>query len=328
MFLAGDIGGTNTRVAFFEGDPTHLNPVVIEVFPSRQHRGPEEIARKFLANHKHPIDSACFGIAGPVRDGRAETPNLPWVVESKNIAAELGIPVVHLINDLEANAHGIAVLQQSDFVALNQGTASPTGNRGLISAGTGLGEAGLLAEAGDYRPFPSEGGHVDFAPRTELEMELLKYLLGRFDHVSYERVLSGPGLFNIYQFLRDTGRFQEPSWLAEQIAAGDGSAAVSRSGLEGKAEISSQTLEIFCSIYGAEAGNLALKIVATGGMFVGGGIAPKIIKKLTGPTFMKAFVSKGRVSALLEKIPVRVITNDKTALLGAGRFAALAAARK
>jgi glucokinase len=328
MYLAGDIGGTNTRVAFFEGDPSHLTPVVIEVFPSRQHKGPEEIARKFLAKNKHSFESACFGIAGPVRDGRAETPNLPWVVESKDLAAELGLPVVHLVNDLEANAHGIAVLQPADFVTLNEGTASPTGNRGLISAGTGLGEAGLLNEGGDYRPFPSEGGHVDFSPRDELEIDLLKYLLQRFEHVSFERVLSGPGLFNIYQFLRDTKRYPEPPWLAEQIAAGDGSAVVSRTGLEGTAEICTQALEIFCSLYGAEAGNLALKLVATGGMFIGGGIAPRIIKKLSGPAFMKSFISKGRVSALLESIPVKVITNDKTALLGAGRVAALAAARK
>jgi glucokinase len=323
MFLAGDIGGTNTRVAFFEGDPSHLTPVVIEVFPSRQHSGPEEIARKFLTKNKHPIESACFGIAGPVRDGRAETPNLPWVVESRNIASEIGLPVVHLINDLEANAHGIAVLAQTDFVTLNEGAARPTGNRGLISAGTGLGEAGLLAEGGEYRPFPSEGGHVDFAPRSALEIELLLHLLQRFDHVSYERVLSGPGLFNIYQFLRDTGRYPEPAWLAEQISAGDGSAVVSRSGLEGTSEICTKALDIFCSIYGSEAGNLALKLVATGGMFIGGGIAPRIIKKLAGPAFMKAFVSKGRISTLLESIPVLVITNDKTALLGAGRVAAL-----
>ena len=327
MFLAGDIGGTNTRVAFFEGDPSHLTPVVIEIFPSGQHKGPEEIARKFLAKNQYPLESACFGIAGPVRDGRAETPNLPWVVEASSLAKEIGLDTVGLINDLEANAHGIAVLKESDFVTLNAGSASATGNSGLISAGTGLGEAGLIKRSDGYHPFPSEGGHVDFAPRNELEMDLLRYLHTRFDHVSYERVLSGPGLLNIYHFLRDTKRYEEPSWLGEQIS-GEGTAAVSRSGLEGKPEISVKALEIFCSIYGAEAGNLALKLVATGGIFVGGGIAPRIIKKLAGPEFMKAFVSKGRISALLESIPVRVITNDKTALLGAGRVAALTAAKR
>ena len=323
MILAGDIGGTNTRLAFFEGTADRLRPVVIEVFPSRDHKGPEEIARRFLNTHNLKVESACFGIAGAVVDGHVETPNLPWVVDAKNLASELGLSNVELINDLLANAHGIALLEDSDFVSINAGAPSPTGNRCLISAGTGLGEAGLLAEGGGYHPFPSEGGHSDFAPRNELEIDLLRYLMNRFEHVSFERVLSGPGLFNIYQFLRDTGRAEEPSWLADQIAQGDPSAAVAQSGLEGTAALSAQALEIFISIYGAEAGNLALKVVATGGTFVGGGIAPKIIRKLAGPTFMSAFTAKGRVSPLLRNIPVRVITNDKTALLGAGRVAAL-----
>ena len=323
MILAGDIGGTNTRLAFFEGTADRLRPLVIEVFPSRDHKGPGEIARRFLSKHSLKVESACFGIAGAVVDGHVETPNLPWVVDAKNLASELGLSQVELINDLLANAHGIALLEDSDFVSINAGSPGVTGNRALISAGTGLGEAGLLAEGGSYHPFPSEGGHSDFAPRNEVEIDLLRYLMNRFEHVSFERVLSGPGLFNIYQFLRDTGRAEEPSWLADQIAQGDPSAAVARSGLEGTAALSVQALEIFISIYGAEAGNLALKVVATGGTFVGGGIAPKIIRKLAGPTFMSAFTAKGRVSPLLGNIPVRVITNDKTALLGAGRVAAL-----
>jgi glucokinase len=190
-----------------------------------------------------------------------------------------------------------------------------------------LGEAGLLAHASGFEPFPSEGGHADFAPRNELEMELLRYLMDRFAHVSYERVLSGPGLHNIYQFLRETGRGEEPSWLAEQMTHGDPSAAIATSALEGTSDICVQALDIFVSVYGAEGGNLALKVVATGGMFVGGGIAPKIIRKLSSSTFIKAFTAKGRMSHLLEDIPVRVITNDKTALLGAGRVAALALAK-
>jgi glucokinase len=276
-----------------------------------------------LAAHHEKVDAACFGLPGAVLNGQVSTPNLPWVVDAGHLAGEVGLGRVELINDLFANAHGIALLQDSDFVVLNPGTPSAAGSRALISAGTGLGEAGLLAEAGGYRPFPSEGGHADFAPRNELEIELLRHLLGRFGRVSYERVLSGPGLFNIYQFLRDTGRGEEPAWLAEQIAQGDPSAAITKSGLEGKAEISVQALDIFVSIYGAEAGNLALKIVATGGMFIGGGIAPKIVSKLKAPAFMDAFSEKGRMSPLLRDIPVRVITNDKTALLGAGRVAAL-----
>jgi glucokinase len=328
MFLAGDIGGTNTRVAFFEGDASHLDQMALEIYPSRQYSGPEEIAQKFLATHRHAVESACFGIAGPVTDGRCHTPNLPWIVDSRHIAAELGIETVQLVNDLEANAHGIAMLKDSDFITLNAGQPSPSGNRGLISAGTGLGEAGLLASPAGYVPFPSEGGHVEFAPRNELEIELLRHLTPKFGHVSYERVLSGPGLYNIYQFLRDTGRGSEPPWLAELIASGDPSAAIAHSGLEETCELCVHSLNMFGSIYGAEAGNFALKVVATGGMFVGGGIAPKIIKTLSRPEFMHSFSSKGRVSPLLENIPVRVITNDKTALLGAGRVAALAAAKR
>jgi len=324
MILAGDIGGTNTRLAFFEGTSDRLLPIQTEVFPSPQFAGPVEIVRKFLEIHQHAVEAACFGLPGAVVDGRVETPNLPWVVDAGHMTAELGIAHVHLINDLYANAHGIALLAESDFVVLNAGVAHPDGNRALISAGTGLGEAGLFADGkGGYQPFPSEGGHADFAPRNDLEMELLRYLLGRFEHVSYERVLSGPGLYNLYQFLRDTGRGEEPAWLAQQIKQGDPAAAISKSALEGTSEIGVQALDMFVSLYGAEAGNLALKMLATGGVFVGGGIAPKIIRKLSSTVFMKSFTGKGRVSGLLKEIPVRVITNDKTALLGAGRVAAM-----
>ncbi len=324
MILAGDIGGTNTRLAFFEGTPDHLTAVALEVFPNRGRSGLEEIVAGFLAKHSLQPKGACFGIAGAVRDGYVETTNLPWTVSAKKVAADLGIEDVRLINDLEANAHGIALLTESDFVTLSVGKPAKDGNRALISAGTGLGEAGLLADAGGYRPFPSEGGHVDFAPRNELEIELLRYLMGRWEHVSYERVLSGPGLHNIYQFLRDTGRGEEPASLADEIAHGDPSAAIAKAALAGTHAICVAALDLFVSIYGAEAGNLALKVVATGGTFVGGGIAPKIIAKLKGDTFMKAFHDKGRAGALLKDVPVRVITNDKTALLGAGRVAAMA----
>jgi glucokinase len=323
MILAGDIGGTNTRLAFFEGTPEHLTPVTLEVFANRGRKGLEEIAAGFLAKNKLTPKVACFGIAGAVRDGYVETTNLPWTVSAKKVAADLGIEDVVLINDLEANAHGIAMLSDSDFVTLSAGDPLPGGNRALISAGTGLGEAGLLAERGDYRPFPSEGGHVDFAPRNELEIDLLRYLMGRFGHVSYERVLSGPGLFNVYQFLRDTGRGEEPAELRDAIAQGDPSAAISKSALAGACALAVQTLDLFVSIYGAEAGNLALKVVATGGLFVGGGIAPKIIERLRTAAFMQSFQDKGRAAGLLKQIPVRVITNDKTALLGAGRVAAM-----
>jgi glucokinase len=328
MVLGGDIGGTNARLAFFDGPPDRLTTVAIEIFPSREHKGLGEIARAFIAKHNCTPSAACFGIPGAIRDGIVEATNLPWVVRATTLASEVGLASVSLINDLEANAHGIALLSESDLVTLNAGVPVRGGNRALISAGTGLGEAGLLAEAdGTFRPFPSEGGHADFAPSNELQIDLLRHLMGRFGHVSYERVLSGPGLYNIYQFLRDTRRAEEPAWLRDAISQGDASAAVAKSGLDGTSEIGVQALDLFVSIYGAAAGNLALQVVATGGVFIGGGIAPKIIDKLRGPAFLEAFRAKGRVSSLLKDIPVRVITNDKTALLGAGRVAALAASK-
>jgi glucokinase len=324
MILAGDIGGTHTRLAVFREDPLRAPPLFIEVFPSREHRGLVEIVRSFLGRHDLHVEAACFGIAGPVLNGRVEASNLPWIVDARQLAEELQLKCVILINDLEANAHGIAVLQPSDFVVLQEGVAAPHGAQALISAGTGLGEAWLVAECSGYRPLPSEGGHADFAPRNELEIELLRRLLLRFEHVSYERVLSGPGLYNIYLFLRDTGRGAEPPWLAEEIARGDPPAVISANALKGASELCVQALDLFVSIYGAEAGNLALRVLATGGVFIGGGIAPRIAGKLQDPVFLKSFTSKGRVSKLLETIPVRLIINDKTALLGAARVAAAA----
>lgn len=323
MILAGDIGGTNTRVAIFDGGPQNLAALVAEIYPSRGHGGLEEIAAGFVAKHKALVDTACFGIAGPIVNGRCETSNLPWVVDARDMAAALRLETVTLINDLEANAHGIAELKESDFVVAHPGVSAVHGNRALISAGTGLGEAGLLFEPGGYRPFPSEGGHADFAPRNETEIELWRYLAARFPHVSYERVLSGPGLLNIYRFLRDTGRAQEPSWLAEEIGKGDPAAVIAHAGMAETAPIAAQALEMFVSIYGAEAGNVALQMMAIGGVFVGGGIAPKIAPKLTSRTFVDAFLAKGRMGKLLELIPVRIVMNDKTALLGAARVAAL-----
>jgi glucokinase len=318
MILVGDIGGTNTRLALFEG----LQHSDIDIFPSAQFAGLDEIAAKFLKQTGASVEAACFGIAGPVRDGVSKVSNLPWVVDARQIAVKLSIERVSLLNDLEANAHGIAVLQPSDFVSLNAGVAGSSGNRALISAGTGLGEAGLLAEGNGYRPFASEGGHSDFAPRNELEIELFRFLLKQWSRVSFERVLSGPGLLNIYEFLRDTGRGSEPAWLAERMHGENPSAVISETALAGSAEICVQALDMFVATYGAEAGNLALKLMATGGVFIGGGIAPKIAPKLGDSTFMTAFVDKGRFRSLLESIPVRVIMNDKTALLGAAHYAA------
>jgi glucokinase len=255
------------------------------------------------------------------------TPNLAWDVDASVIARELDQPQVGLLNDLEANAHGIFTLEDKDFAVLNAGAAGATGNIAVISAGTGLGEAGMYWDGAQHHPFAGEGGHCDYAPRADLEMDLLRFLQRKFGaHVSWERVLSGPGLANIYAFLRDTGRGTEPDWLAAAIRTGDGPAVIARAALEGKSELCVKALDVFVAAYGDEASNLALKLMAAGGVYLGGGIAPRIMDKLKGPAFMEAFTAKGRLRPLLATIPVRVIMNDDTALLGAARCAALRAA--
>lgn len=325
MILAGDIGGTNSRLAFFEVENGRLHLVTEAVFPSRESRGLDEIVTKFVQGaSKCKLDLAAFGIAGPVRNGRVETSNLPWIVEGSRLSKELHIDDVWLINDLEANAWGIPALGEADVVTLNRVKGTPVGNQAVIAAGTGLGEAGMFWDGKQYRIFPSEGGHTDFAPRDETEIDLLRYLRARFGgHVSYERIVSGPGLVNTYQFLKDTGRGEEPAWLRDEIVHGVPAAVISSAAMSGKCTLAELALDLWVTIYGAEAGNLALKIMATGGVYLGGGIAPKILPRLAGPLFMQAFLAKGRMQPLMEAIPVRVITNDKTALLGAGRYAAM-----
>ena len=323
MILAGDIGGTNTRLAYVDVDGDHLTLVVEGTFSSREHPNLESVLAQFVSAHRLPVAQACFGVAGPVRNGRCKATNLPWVVDSRQVAKRLGLEKALVINDLEASAYGIAVLEPKDFAVLSEGAPDATGNAALIFAGTGLGEAGLYWDGTQHRPFASEGGHATFAPRNDLEMELLRYLLKQHTHVSYERVLSGPGLLNIYTFLRDTGRADEPAWLAERMRRDDPPAVIAQAALEGKSALCTDALDLFVSLYGAEAGNLALKVLATGGLFVGGGIARNIIQKLKESTFMTAFTAKDRMKPLLHAMPVRVILNDKTPLLGAARCAIL-----
>jgi glucokinase len=322
MILAGDIGGTNTRLALIEAKNGGMQILFEKTFPSRERTSLEATLEEFLSLQKCDLTRASFGIAGPVRNGRCEATNLPWVVDSKTVAKRLGLKRVGLINDLVANAYGIALLQSKDLVMLNKGARQAKGNRAIISAGTGLGQAGMYWDGEVHRPFPSEGGHTDFAPRNHLEIELLNYSMSHYRRVSYERLVSGPGLAHVYRFLRDTGKAEEPPWLADQMRHGDPAPVISRLALDGKSALCRQALELFVSLYGAEAGNLALKLMATGGVYLGGGIAPKIISKLREPAFMNAFTAKGRMRPLLQDIPVRVIMNPKTALLGAARHAA------
>ncbi len=324
LILAGDIGGTKTNLALFSvQEGKKLHPEAKKSFPSKNYPGLEPVLEEFLRGFGGSIDRACFGVAGPVADGKVKTPNLPWMLDSTKLAASLKLPSVSIINDLEATAYGIFTLGREEFFDLNEGKPPRVGNRALIAAGTGLGQAIIYDDGEDFYPMASEGGHADFAPRNDLEIELLRYLIDIFGHVSYERVVSGPGLVNIYNFLKQSGRLSEPSWLTDQIASGhDAGAVISQAALAGEAEICVKALDLFASVYGAEAGNLALKGKSVRGLYIGGGIAPKILKKLKDGTFMRAFVDKGRFSEFLSAVPVRVILNDRAALRGAAYYAA------
>ncbi len=321
--LAGDIGGSKTSLAIFEVEGTRLEVLAQEEYPSQQYGSLDQIVRQFVETQARACDWGSFGIAGPVRNGRAETTNLPWLVDARRLADEIGFRKVWLMNDLEANAWGISALQEKDFCVLSKGKPDPNGNASIISAGTGLGQAGLYWNGVQHRPFASEGGHSDFAPHSDLEIALLQYLKQRHPHVSWERVVSGMGLLNIYEFLRDHRDSKTPVWLAEEMKTGDQAAAISKAAQEGRCPLCSETLELFVHLYGVEAGNQALKIMSTGGVYLGGGIAPKNLDLLRKGTFLRAFWSKGRMEPLMRDMPVKVILNNRTALYGAAVFAGL-----
>ena len=323
MILAGDIGGTNARLAAFETEGSRLLCVVEKVYPSKEHNGLPEIVADFVKTEGIPARSACFGVAGPVRSGRSKISNLPWVIDSRELATQLRLRTVGLINDLEALAYGLEMLESKDFVTISEGVRDADGNMAVVSAGSGLGEAGLYWDGFRHHPFACEGGHTEFAPKNDVEIALLQYLMKKYghQHVSYERILSGPGVENVYEFLRDTGKEEEPAWLKEQLAeARDVPALISELALSNQAPICDRTLSIFVSVFGSEAGNCALKFMGTGGVFVAG-IAGKIIPKLKGPAFMDSFLDKGRMKSLLETVPVKIVLNDDSGLIGAARFA-------
>jgi glucokinase len=321
MLLAGDVGGTSTRLALFELDAAGPRPTVEARLASREFAGLEAAVAAFLAEHPANLEAAGFGVAGPVVDGRVVTTNLPWGVDAAALAASIGLPRVTLLNDLTATAFGLAALEPSDLRTLQSGEPGATGTVAVIAAGTGLGEAALFWDGERHHPAPSEGGHADFAPRDPLEQELLTYLMARFGHVSYERIVSGPGLVNVYEFLRDSGRFGESAAIAERLASGDPAAAIASAALAREDRLCEAALGLFTRVYGAEAGNLALKLLATGGVYVGGGIAPKILPALEAGPFLEAFLEKGRLRPLMERMPLHVILTGRAALLGAARAA-------
>jgi glucokinase len=321
LVLAGDVGGTTTRLAYFQVEAGKISALAEGHFPSREHGSLIEIVQLFIGKHRLAAERACFGIAGPVLEGRVRTPNLPWHIESSELAGAIGLSQARLINDLEANTYGIAALKEGDFATLNAGKPDPTGTIAVVSAGTGLGESFAYWDGSIHRPLPSEAGHADFAPRNEVETELMLYLQSKHGRVSYERVVSGPGLLDIYRFLRDNRYFDENPEIIAAMNAGDPPAVITRAAFDGSCGLCSKALDIFISVYGAESGNAALRFLATGGVYLGGGIPPRIMERLKGAAFMVAFTAKGRLSHLVQSIPVHVILNERTALLGAGRAA-------
>ncbi len=325
MILAGDVGGTKVHLALYDFIDGKLEPSRDERYAAKDYSGLEEIVREFLRAEK--VTAACFGVPGPVRDGRLRLTNLPWTLDSRELSVNLDITHVFLINDLEANGYGVDELSADQIYTLSEGDTSQIGNRALIAAGTGLGEGLLIWDGRSHTPYPSEGGHADYAPRNEDEIDLLRFLKQKYNgRISQERVVSGPGLTNIYEFLREVRGVNEPAKLARRMATEDPNAVITELAMAAKSEICEKALDMFVSAYGAEAGNLALKLLSVGGVYIGGGIAPRILEKLKDGRFMKAFTDKGRLSQLLINMPVRVILEPRAALLGAAAYAEARAA--
>ena len=321
IILAGDIGGTKSNLAIFRVVADTLTLERNQRYHSASYPGLNAIIREFIQNEQRPLLAACFGVPGPVKNGRARPTKITWGVDAAEIAAEFSVTYVSLLNDLAANAYGIAELKAADFAIVQKGAPDAEGNRCVVSPGTGLGEAGLFWDGKRHRVWACEGGHTDFGPRNELEVALLEHLIKQYGHVSSERIVSGMGLENIYKFLRDTSRGIELPGVAAAMKTGDPGLVISRHAEAGDCSMCVQTIEIFLSCLGAEAGNMALKAMATGGVYLGGGIPAKMLAQIRSVAFTHAFNDKGRFSGFMETIPVKVILNDQAALLGAARYA-------
>jgi glucokinase len=317
IVLAGDIGGTKTNLGLFRKGGRRPTAIIMESFPSQEAPGLEKIVEQFLEKHPASVKSVCFGIAGPVIDGRCKTTNLPWEVSEAGLKKRFKWSRVRLINDLVATAHAVLFLRGGELHNLNGERSREGGSIALVAPGTGLGMALLVFDLGRYISVSSEGGHVGFSPGNEEEVSLWRYLQKRYGRVSVERVVSGPGLTNIYGWLKESRSYQEPGWLRELFETGDPARVITDHAVNGKDPLCVEALEVFVTVLGAVAGNLALTCMATGGVYLGGGIPPKIMPFLGKPNFMEAFTDKGRFSELMRKIPVRVILNERAALLGA-----------
>jgi glucokinase len=325
MLLVGDIGGTKTNLALFEEKEGNYVYSHLDVFPSQHYPDLITLIREFLESCKstHELNTfhtACFAIAGPIVGGVCRATNLPWVINAQELSQALKFPNVYLLNDLEANAWAIDILSEENLYELYPGIAGQVGNRAVISPGTGLGEAGLYWDGTTHRPFACEGGHCEFGPRDALQMQLCEYILKKYGHCSYERILSGPGLLNIYHFLKESVGLKEEPWLTDELSKADLAKVISENAINQKSEVCMKTLDLFTSIFGSEAGNCALKFMAVGGVYLGGGIPPKILPKLKEALFIEGFVDKGRFRELLASIPIHVILDDKASLKGAAHY--------
>ena len=345
MILAGDVGRTRTYLALYDWKENRVEPTRKEDYYNSDFESFEEILSEFLeppedqydldetedehdpdsptktvTDGNEPIEAACLGVAGPVTDNRCRATNIPWDLDGQKLAQYSDIPKIQLLNDVEAMAYGILTLQPEETELLN-GQPQQSGTKALLAPGTGLGEAIMYWDGNRFHPMPTEGGHASFAPNSDIEIALLRYIRTSFLHVSVERVLSGDGLHTIYQFFRDTKK-NEPTWFAELLATSDPADLIVEAALKGRPDICVQTLDLFLSILGAEAGNLALKTLARGGVYLGGGIVPHVIQALKGERFVQSFIAKGRYKRLLSSFPVHAILHDQTGLLGAASVAA------
>jgi glucokinase len=322
MILAGDVGGTKTELAIYENKDGMLDKLESEKFISNEYSGLEEIISLFLSNREYQIDSACIGIPGPVENGKVKLTNLSWELDETDLSEKLNIRKFKLANDLEAIATAVPFIENDDLIMICKGSGDfSKSNKAILAPGTGLGQAALVYRDNEYTVIPTEGGHTDFAPCNEIERELLKYLQNKYEHVSYERVISGIGLVNIFEYLKSTGKFEISNELMKRIETGDSAAVISAEGVSRNSEICVKAIDIFVSILGAQAGNMVLNFKATGGVYLGGGIPVKITDKLKEGLFLKAFLNKGRLSYLTEMTPVFIIKNESAGSFGAAIIA-------
>ncbi|WP_252736928.1 glucokinase [Zobellia galactanivorans] len=322
IVLAGDIGGTKTNLALFEYKDGHLSPLKQNSYKTKDYNSLLEIIHEFEVKQMTPIDSMCFGVAGPITNGKVYGTNFPWGIDAQELTRELHLRSVFLINDMQANAYGLAALGEKDLDPLKYGSQI-VGNAVIISPGTGLGEAGLYWDGKAYHPFASEGGHCDFSPRNDFDYEIWKYFQQKYGHVSWERLLSGQGIRDTYQLIRNVSGEKESDAFKAKMAKEDPAAVITKTAIEGTDPVCMETLDLFVRFLAIETSQLALKFKATGGIFIGGGIMPKIIKGMNREAFNDNFMQSGRLNSLLQMVPVNVILNDNTALLGAGYYAAM-----